>query len=63
MVDHLLYNCHADTTKKDRNGLTPMELASKKSQVETEWALRRYMHKSTLNLVLSIGLRRLFNSR
>jgi hypothetical protein len=52
-------HCGADCTKKDRNGLTPLELTVKKKQLKTEWALRKLTFKGSLAVALSLGMKRL----
>ncbi len=53
-VEYLVNECHADTTKRDKNGQTPLDLAIKKSQHLTEWVLRQLTSKNWFYLVSSL---------
>ena len=59
VVEHMVVQCGADCTKKDRNGLNPLELSVKKKQLKTEWALRKLTYKGMFAVTLSLGLKRL----
>ena len=59
VVEHMVVQCGADCTKKDRNGLNPLELSVKKKQLKTEWALRKLTYKGMFAVALSLGLNRL----
>ena len=59
VVEHMIMHCGADCTKKDRNGLNPLELSVKKKQLKTEWALRKLTYKGMFAVALSLGLNRL----
>ena len=62
VVEYLIKDCGADTTKRDRNGLNPLELTVKKFQVKTEWTIRSLTQSGTLAIFLSIGFKRLRES-
>lgn len=63
MVEYLISEYGADTTKKDKNGLTPLELSMKKSQLRCEWVIRRLTAKNTLDMVRKLGTQRLKDRR
>ena len=63
VVQYLISDCGADTTKRDRNGLNPLELSVKKSQLKTEWSIRRLTHSGPLAVFLSLGRKRLMDSK
>lgn len=63
MVEYLISEYGADTTKKDKNGLTPLELSMKKSQLRCEWVIRRLTSQNTLDLVRKLGTQRLKDRR
>ena len=58
VVEYLILNCGADTTKRDRNGLNALDLTLKKNQLKTEWAIRKLTHKGPLAVFLSLGRKR-----
>lgn len=62
VVEYLIVDCGADTTKKDSNGLNPLELSLKKKQMKTEWTIRRLTHSGTVAIFLSLGWNRLTDS-
>lgn len=53
----------ADSQKRDKNGLTPLELTVKKKQVRAEWVIRRLSSANTLDLVRKLGVKRLKDCR
>ena len=61
-VEYLIKDCGADTTKRDRNGLNPLDLSVKKFQLKTEWTIRRLTHSGTFAIFLSLGRNRLRES-
>lgn len=63
VVEYLLAEFGADPAKKDKNGLTPLELSVKKNQLKAEWVLRRYSSASTLGLLSKLGIQRLKDKR
>jgi ankyrin repeat protein len=63
VVDYLVSNCGADASKKDRNGLNPLELSVKKSQLKAEWTLRKIAAKGFLKLISGLKRERLRDSR
>lgn len=62
VVEYLIRDCSADTTKRDRNGLNALDLTVKKAQIKTEWTIRRLTHSGTLSIILSLGMQRLKDS-
>jgi ankyrin repeat protein len=63
VVEYLVVDCGADTSSKDKNGLNPLELATKKKQLKAEWTLRRLMSKDIVELIKGLGFDRLKDPR
>ena len=63
VVEFLALDCGADVSKRDKNGLTALELCVKKAQIKTEWALRRATTRSTIELIGTLGTQRLKEGR
>ncbi len=63
VVEYLIVDFGADTSKKDKNGLTALELSVKKSQIKAEWVLRRLTSRNTFDLVRKLGIQRLKDRR
>ena len=61
-LEYLVIDCHADTTKKDKNSLTAMELACKKKQLKCEFALRQLTSSSKLEMVQQLEVKRLLDT-
>ena len=58
-VEYLVQDCRVDIAKRDKNGLTPLELAVKKSQLKAEWFLRLTNSNSILDVIKGIGYQRM----
>lgn len=63
VVEYLLVDFGADASKKDKNGLTPLELSVKKSQIKCEWVLRQRGARNCLDLIGKLGIQRLKDRR
>lgn len=63
VVEYLVVDCGADVGKKDRNGLTALELSAKKSQLKSEWTLRRLTSKGICGVLRGLKAERLKDNR
>ena len=59
VVEFLLIENGADSSKKDKNGLTPLDLAMTKKHVQCEWVLRRHRSPSKWTMLRTMGMERL----
>ncbi len=62
-MEYLIADFGADSSKKDKNGLTALELSVKKSQIKAEWVLRQRTSRNTFDLVRKLGIQRLKERR
>eukprot|EP01036_Dinobryon_divergens_P024633 gene24633-33102_t len=63
VVQYLIADHGADYSKRDKNGLNPLELSMKKNQLKAEWVIRRLSARSFFHLCTNLGLKRLKNNR
>jgi hypothetical protein len=63
VVEYLIVDYAANFSKRDKNGLTPLELTIKKKQIKAEWVIRKFSSRNTFDLVRKLGIQRLKDTR